>query len=147
MEKIMGYQINKELTFVYTYDFSRDGGAVSNINLTALGASLEAGLVITDLQVFVTEAFDDAEDTATVTCGNEDDRDGYLADFMTLAETDNASVRAGELAGDLLWDNTNDHLESYRIPDAGAAVPSITIGTEALTQGKATFIFKAYRYE
>lgn len=142
----MGYPKLKELEFVYEYDFDVDGGAVSNINLRALGNPLEAGLVLTGLSVFVETAFDDAGNTATVTVGNEDDRDGYMEDIMTLAETVNTAIRAGSVAGDLLWDDTNDHKIDYRIPDAGAAVPSITVGTEALTQGKAKFIFKAYRY-
>lgn len=143
----MGYEKNKDLEFKYYYDFASDGGAVGNINLSVLPGynALEAGLVITKLEVSVLTAFDDAGNTATVTVGNEDDRDGYFADIMTLAETANTAINIGQLAGDLLWDDTNDHRISYRIPDAGAAVPSITIGTEALTQGKAIFKFTAHR--
>lgn len=142
----MGYQKYKDLLFVYEYDFSVDGGAATNINLRPLGQALEAGLVIKDLVVIVETAFDDAGNTATVTCGNEDDRDGYFVDFMTGAETVNFSQRVGESAGALIWDDTNDHAIAYRIPDAGAAVPSITIGTEPLTQGKAKFLFTCVRY-
>ena len=142
----MGYQKFQELEFVYYYDFAEHGGAASTINLTAVGNALEAGLVVEDVEIYVETAFDDAGNTATVTCGNEDDTDGYFADFMTGAETANYSVRVGELAGALLWDDTNDHKIAYRIPDAGAAVPSITIATEALTQGKAHFVFKCRRF-
>lgn len=142
----MGYQKFQELEFVYEYDFAVDGGDTGNINLRPLGQALVSGLIIEDVQVFIETAFDDAGNTATVTLGNEDDRDGYLVDFMTLAETINTPIRAGELAGALLWDDTNDHSISYRVPDAGASVPSITVATEALTQGKAKFVFKARRY-
>lgn len=142
----MGYQKFQELEFVYEYDFAVDGGDTGNINLRPLGQALASGLIIEDVQVFIETAFDDAGNTATVTLGNEDDRDGYLVDFMTLAETVNTPIRAGELSGALLWDDTNDHSISYRIPDAGASVPSITVATEALTQGKAKFVFKARRY-
>ena len=142
----MGYQKFEELSFVYEYDFAVSGGATGNIDLVAIGNKMETGLIITDLSVFVETAFNDAGDTATVTVGNEDNRDGYLEDIMTLAETINASIRAGSVAGDLIWDDTNDHRIDYRLPDAGASVPSITIGTEALTVGKAKFIFKCLRY-
>lgn len=142
----MGYQKYKLLEFVYTYDFAVDGGAAGVISLSADQNALEAGLIIEDIQVFVETAFDDAGDTATVILGNSVDDDGYMADFMTAAETANTVIRVGEQAGALMFDDTNDHLISYRIPSAAAAVPIITIGTEALTQGKAKFVFKCRKY-
>lgn len=142
----MGYQKFEELEFRYLYDFASDGGSTGAITLTAQGNALESGLVVEDVQVYVETAFDDAGDTATVTLGHAGDADGYMADFMTAAETANAVVRAGEQAGALLWDDTNDHSISYRITSAANAIPLMTIGTEALTQGKAHFIFKCRRY-
>lgn len=142
----MGYQKFEELEFRYLYDFSVDGGATGAITLTAQGNALESGLVVEDIQVYVETAFDDAGDTATVTLGHAGDADGYMADFMTAAETANTIVRVGEQAGALMWDDTNDHLISYRITSSANAIPLITIGTEALTQGKAHFIFKCRRY-
>jgi hypothetical protein len=143
----MGFNKFKELEFKYTYDFAVSGGAVGTIALVALGNALESGLVIEDVQVYVETAFDDAGNTATVTLGpGGGDADGYLGDFMTIAETANSSVRAGDVAGALLWDDTNDHSTNYRLTSAALAVPTLTVGTEALTQGKAHFIFKCRRY-
>lgn len=143
----MGYQKFQELEFRYLYDFSVDGGDVGTIALTAQGNALESGLVIEDVQVYVETAFDDAGNTATVTLGpGGGDADGYLADFMTIAETANSTVRVGDVAGDLLWDDSNDHKTNYRLTSAALAVPTLTVGTEALTQGKAHFIFKCRRY-
>ncbi len=145
----MGYPKFKELKFTYEYDFAIDGGATGDINLRLTSGinAMEAGLVITDLDVLVVTALDDAGDTATVTVGNEDDTDGYMADIMTLAETVNTVIGVGTVAGALVWDDTNDHRIPYRIPDAGASVPSITVATEALTAGKAIFNFICIRLD
>lgn len=146
IEGFMGFQKFEELEFRYYYDFSEHGGAASAITLTAVGNALESGLVVEDIQVFVSTAFDDAGNTATVTLGHAGDADGYMADFMTAAETANTIIRVGEQAGALMWDDTNDHMVSYRITSSANAIPLMTIGTEALTQGYATFIFKCRRY-
>lgn len=143
----MGFKKFEELEFRYLYDFSVDGGATGAIALTAVGNAMLSGLVIEDVHVYVETAFDDAGNTATVTLGpTGGDADGYLADFMTLAETANTVIRAGEVAGALLWDDTNDHSLNYRLTSDALAAPSITVGTEALTQGKAHFVFKCRRY-
>lgn len=143
----MGFQKFEPIEFKYTYDFSVDGGGTGAIALTAVGNAMESGLVVEDVQVYIETAFDDAGNTATVTLGpGGGDADGYLADFMTIAETADTMVRVGDVAGALLWDDTNDHATNYRLSSAALAVPNITIGTEALTQGKAHFIFKCRRY-
>jgi hypothetical protein len=143
----MGFQKFKELEFVYEYDFAVDGGAVSVINLRPIGNPMLAGLVVEQVDVFVETAFNDADDTATVILGpTGGDVDGYLVDFMTLAETVNTPIRSGELAGALLWDDTNDHEMVYRLSTDTLAKPSISVGTEALTAGKAKFVFKCRRY-
>ena len=137
----------KELEFYYEYDFSVDGGAVGNIPLRAIGNAMEAGLVIEDVRVHVETAFDDAGDTATVILGpSGGDDDGYLVDFMSVAEVAGSSVRIGQLNGALLWDTTNDAPLSYKPTTATLAIPVMKVGTEALTQGKATFIFKCRRF-
>lgn len=147
MGEIMGFQKFEELKFVYEYDFAQDGGATGAIALRAIGNGMLSGLMVEDVAVFVETAFDDAGDTATVTLGpTGGDADGYLADFMTQAESANSIVRAGEIAGALLWDDTNDHQISYRLSSDSLAAPSITVGTEALTQGKAKFVFTCRRF-
>ena len=140
----MGYEKYKDLEFRYVYDFAVDGGAASTIDLTASGNALEAGLVITDMHLYIDTAFTSAG-TPTVTLGNEDDVNGYFADILALGAA-GAVIRAGSVAGDLIWDDTNDHRIDYKLPDAGAAVPSVTIGTAALTAGKITMVVKCRRY-
>jgi hypothetical protein len=143
----MGFPKFKEFEVVYEYDFSVDGGSVGSKSLRCLNANpLEAGLIVKAIDVLVETAFDDASDTATVTLGVTGTTSGYLADFMTLAETVNTAIRTGEVAGSLVWDDTNDHEINYRIPSSAAAQPIMAIGTEALTVGKAKFIFKCIKY-
>jgi len=141
----MGYQKFKELEFVYEYDFSTDGGSVGVKTLRALGNALSSDLVITEVHVFSEIAFNGTA-TPTVVLGNSVDDDGYLANFYSLVSTISIPVRNGEVAGVLLWDDTNDHEISYKIPSSAAAVPIMTIGTQALTAGKAKFVFKCVRY-
>jgi len=130
--------------FKYTYDFGRDGGAVSDIDLTADVNALPAGFVVRGVSVVVTETITSGG-SPTITFGNEDDTDGYLADVVaTMGLTAGSTIREGEVAGALLWDDTNDHSLEYVIPDAGAAVPSMTVGTAALTAGK--FILYVHGY-
>lgn len=135
---------NKEIVLKYTYDFSRDGGAVSDIDLTADVNAAASGLVVRGISVYVEETITSGG-SPTITFGNEDDRDGYLADVVTaMGLTAGSSIREGEVAGALLWDDTNDHALEYRIPDAGAAVPSLTVGTAALTAGKMVVYLRCY---
>lgn len=138
---------NKPITYVYEYDASKDSKAVGVVDLRNLGVKgIQPGCAIEDVQVFIETSFDDAGNTATVVLGNSVDDDGYLVDFMTIAEAAPATVRAGQVAGALLWDNTNDNMLSYLVPTSVAAVPKIKIGTEALTAGKAKFIFTVRCY-
>ncbi len=140
----MSFQKNHELEFVYTYDFARDGGAVSTIPLTCSGANaMAAGLVITDFEIYVSALFTSGG-SATCTLGNTVDDDGYSVDFFAAA-TLGAVLRPGNAAGALVWDDTNDVQKPYLIPSAAGAVPNLKIGTAALTAGAMKVIFKAYR--
>lgn len=143
----MGFQKYKEIEFIYEYDFATDGGGTGVIPLRPLGNAMTEDVVIEDVSIIVEAAFDDATNTATVTLGpTGGDVDGYFADFMTLAETVDTQIRAGEVAGALLWDDTNDHKMNHRITSAAYGVPGMTVGTEDLTVGTAKFIFKCRRY-
>lgn len=143
----MGYKKYQDIEFVYEYDFDVDGGDVGTIALRPLSNAMVSGLVVEDVQAYVETAFDDAGNTATVTLGpGGGDADGFFADIMTLAETVDTFIRVGEVAGALLWDDTNDHRDGHVLADAAEAVPTLTVGTEALTQGKAKFIFKCRRF-
>jgi len=141
----MGFPKFKEFEVVYEYDFAIDGGSTGAKTLRCLNLNdLEAGLVIEELQVYVETAF---AGTATPTCtiGIAGTTAGFMADIFALASA-GAAIRNGTVAGSLLWDDTNDHEISYVIPDAASAVPLMTIATQALTAGKAKFIFKCRRY-
>jgi hypothetical protein len=142
----MGFQKFKELEFVYEYDFDVHGGATSGAKtLTALGNSMIAGLVIEEVQVFVETAFAGSA-TPTCTLGITGTTAGFLADFYGPASTINTPIRSGEVAGSLLWDDTNDHEISYRPASTADATPIMTIASQALTAGKAKFVFKCRRY-
>lgn len=142
----MTYPLNVDLNFVYKYDFAVDGGAVSTIPLTIKDGVnlLEAGLVIEEVQVYVQTAFTSGG-SATVTLGNSVDDDGFLVDFFALASA-GAAIRGGQIAGALIWDNTNDNELSYAIPSAAASIPKIKIGTAALTAGAMEVHIKARKY-
>lgn len=140
----MGIEKNKEVKLKYTYDFGRDGGATSTIDLTPDVNALEAGFVVRGISVHVDTTLTSGG-TPTITFGNEDDTDGYLEDVVSaLGLTAGGTIREGEVAGDLIWDDTNDHALEYVIPDAGAAVPSMTIGANALTAGKLVVYIHGY---
>jgi len=116
----------------FSYDFAVSGGAVSTINLVNKdNITLGASCIITD--VFVAELTALAGAGATVTIGTAGDKDGFFADVVTLLGSQKA-LRAGELAGALIFDDTNDHLIAYR--PAADIVPCIEIGTAVLTAGK-----------
>lgn len=140
----MGYQKGKPLDFVYEYDFSVSGGAATDIVLVNKGINaLEAGLVITDMFIKVETALTSGG-SATVTAGDAGDRDGYFVDFFADASA-NAVINRGDRAGALIWDDTNDHPIYYRIASAANAIPSISVGTAALTAGKFKLYIQAYK--
>lgn len=142
----MGFQKNVPLTFEYEYDFAVDGGSTSAAialrNVT--GNAMAAGLVITNWDMSITTALDGTA-TPTVVMGNSVDPDGYAIDFFGDATPAGATLNRGDRAGALVWDDTNDHPIDYLIPSAAAAIPKITIATQALTAGKFKVVFTAYR--
>ena len=128
----MGLLKNEKQLAKFEYDFAVDGGAVGAIDLRPKITSLEAGMVITDIYIYVETALASGG-SATVTVGNVD-ADGFFADIFALAGSDNNAIRIGEVAGALMWDDTNDHALLYRVStDTSLA---LTVGTAALTAGK-----------
>ena len=138
----MPFQKDSELKFRFTYDFSEQGGAVSAIDLTPQLHSLEAGLIVKSMYIEVETALDSAG-SPTVTIGDGDDADGYFADFYSLAGSNNAVINSSEVAGALIWDDTNDHQIYHRI-GANAGM-QMTVGTAALTAGKFTLIVECVK--
>jgi hypothetical protein len=142
----MGFPKLKELEFVYEYDFAVDGGSIGAKTLRCLNVvPMEAGLVIEEVQAFVETAFS-GPSNPTCVLGISGTTSGFMADFYAIASVVNTPIRNGEVAGSLVWDDSNDHEVSYRIPNAASAVPLMTIGVHALTAGKAKFVFKCRRY-
>ena len=128
----MGLLQNEKKLARFDYDFAVDGGAQGAIALRPNIQALEAGMVITDIYVYVETALASGG-SHSVTIGNTD-VDGFFADIAALAASDNAMVRVGEVAGALMWDDTNDHMLAYRVSSDVAL--NLTVGTEDLTQGK-----------
>lgn len=134
--------------YEFQYDFSLDGGAVSNIDMTnvhPVGSTLPEGFLVEMVSVVVETAATSAG-TPTVTVGPDVDSDGYLADiWAVLAGAAGSIVRNGEVAGALLWDDTNDHEITYRVA-AAANTKNVTIeiGTAAITAGKFKVIVEGY---
>lgn len=122
----------------YLYDFAVDGGAVSAISLSPVDPNgvLPEGFLVEKVTV-VCETPLASGGTPTVTVGPSVDSDGYLVDIYALMGSAGAVVRNGEVAGALLWDDTNDHEITYRV---GAAANTkdlvLQVGTAALTAGK-----------
>jgi hypothetical protein len=132
-------------SLVFDYDFSKDGGAVGQVDLRARPSDgLQEGLIVKQFEVLVKEAVTSAG-SPTVTFGPEADPDGFLADvYGSLGSAGNV-VRSGEVAGALLWDDTNDHELNYRIGSAANTQNlQMDIGTAALTGGKLEIHVEAY---
>jgi hypothetical protein len=119
----------------FEYDFAVDGGAVSTIALRQFaGQSLEAGVHIVNAYICIDTVIT-STGTPTVTIGN-DDADGYFADFFATQSASKKCICAGELAGALLWDDTNDHIIAYTVGATATQAVGLAIGTAALTAGK-----------
>jgi hypothetical protein len=119
----------------FEYDFAIDGGAVDSISLRQFaGQALESGVHVVDAFICIDTVIT-SDGTPTITVGN-DDVDGYFADFFATQSASKKCIRAGELAGALLWDDTNDHVIAYTIGAAATQAVTLTVGTAALTAGK-----------
>ena len=93
----------------FEYDFDVDGGAISEIALRQVaGLSLASGVHVTDVFVIAETELASAG-TPTITFGNSNDPDGYMADSWAILSSGGAlALRAGEVAGDLIYDDTID---------------------------------------
>lgn len=126
---------NQKSLLRFEYDFAEDGGAVGAIPLRPDVTALKAGMKILDAYVVVETALDSGG-SPTVILGNTTDDDGYFADFYASVSGSAEGLRAGEVAGDLIWDDTNDHLIMYSPAVANDLDLNLTVGTDALTAGK-----------
>lgn len=138
----MSYPRNEDFFLKYDYDFAVDGGAVSSISLSPKINALAEGVIIKEVELRVIDAVTSGG-TPTITLGNTGDVDGYMADVWALVQAAGAVVNGGEVAGDLIWDDTNDHSIFYRIDSTANNQDLIlAVGTAALTAGKMEIILR-----
>lgn len=131
----------------YVYDFAEDGGTDDTfIDLSAKAgyAPLPATAVVTDVGLYVLTTVSGS--SSTIDVGNTTDPNGFMAAIAEGSLTAGAAIRAGEQAGALLWDDTNDHMIAFPVSagDADDADFGITIGTADLTAGKIVFWVEYY---
>jgi len=125
----------------YIYDFAVDGGAVSEIFLSAKAGKkpIPIGSIITAVTAKVITAV--VGTTSTLAWGNDDDPDGYsgtaIAEATLVADF---VVNGWDLGAALLWDDINDHQLYVTVLNADDGDFSVTIGTNALTAGKVIFM-------
>lgn len=143
----MGYKKGERIRKEFTWSFSVDGGSVGTITLGADdfgGDTFPEGFVVEKVGADVLTAVTSGG-TPTVTLGNTGDPDGYMADIWAEIQAVGA-VRSGEVAGALVWDDTNDHEIDYYINStANNQNLVMVIGTAALTAGKIRFWVEGYR--
>jgi len=142
----MGFSRGQKLIKKYEYDFAVDGGAVSAIPLRSTSSALHAGCHITNMYI-ITETLITSDGSPTMVIGNTTDADGYFADITALVSGSvDGSLMNGEVAGALLWDDTNDHAIMYSpTEDADDLDMNLTIGTAALTAGKFALYVEFFR--
>ena len=128
----MSLVFNEKQLLRFEYDFAKDGGAVGTIALRPDITPLALGMHITNMYV-VQETLLTAAG-ATVTIGNTTDVDGFFADIVALAAK--KAFMVGEVAGALLWDDTNDHAIMYSPAVANDFDLKLTVGTAPITAGK-----------
>jgi hypothetical protein len=128
-----GMQVEK-----YVYDFAVDAGATGEIFLSSKANKdpIPNGSLILDMCLHVETAFTSGG-SATLDVGNDDDPNGYLEAIAVAALGANTVHRAGSVAGQLIWDDTNDHAIGVYVADADDGEVSVTIATAAMTAGKA----------
>jgi len=126
----------------YTYDFAVDGG-VKDVNIVLSNKDgknpIPVGAVIKSVIAVVKTAIEGT--SSTVSWGSVTDPDGYSG--TTIAEATlvgNFLVNGWDLGAALLWDDTNDHMLTPRVADAGAGGFAVLISTADLTAGKINFM-------
>lgn len=130
----------------YVYDFSDDGGAVGAITLSTKDGvdPVPTGAIIKRVSAKVLTAFTSGG-SVTLAWGNGDDADGYSGSAIAVASlTANALFNGYDNGAALLWDDTNDHAIDVNVADSDDASFSVTIGTAAMTAGKAVFLVEYY---
>ena len=131
----------------WLYDFDVDGAISGKFQLRPCdpnGNELPEGFIVRNAGAVVETAITPSA-SRTMTFGTDNDEDGFLADIIAGYNAANSVVRSGEVAGALLWDDTNDHEIDYRVGAAAALGKVVAeIGTGVLTGGKVRFFVEGY---
>lgn len=131
----------------YVWDQSVDGGGTGSFDLSGKAGfnTIPDGAVILDVNFLVDTEVDSSGDSVTIDIGNGNDADGY---FSSVSESNlgaNSVHRAGEVAGALIWDNTNDHYLGVHVSDDSSRKVELTVNSESATQGRIR-VFVTYYY-
>lgn len=129
----------------YVYDFSVSGGAVGVIALSSLNGKnvIPVDAVVKDVWMKVLTTCTSGG-SATVEIGNLTDDNGYLTSIAVASLTAGSTFNAGQQAGALLWDNTNDAPLYANVANANDGAVNVKIGTAALTAGKFAVVVEYY---
>lgn len=132
----MNYLKGEKFLIGFDYDFARDGGAIGAISLTQFaGNAIDATFRILKAYVLVTDPITSGG-TPTMTFGNTTDPDGYFVDVYALLTGANLGAQSGQVAGDLIWDDTQKASVIYAPAVADDFNVLLTVGTADLTAGK-----------
>jgi hypothetical protein len=131
---------NGESIVRVTYDFAEDAGTAGAFNLV----TADGDIVITDAHMYVETAFDSAGDAAVIDLG--------VVGVDTDSLIDNAPqgrFAAGKFINCLtaLEGNVNGTLYSLPFLLADTKIIAMTVGTAALTAGKAHFFFRYHKLD
>jgi len=130
----MGHPKNEMQTFLFEYDFAKDGGAIGSIPLRKNINALKEGVIVHKIEIRVKTLLASGG-TPTLTLGNTGDVDGYMTNFFG-GNAQDAVLYSEQYAGALLPVD-----DVYRV-DATAANQDLLmeVGVAALTAGKLDII-------
>lgn len=141
-----GFKNDGVMVQEYVYDFNVDGGATGEIFLSSKAGydPLPLGAIIKGVTARVVTAFTSGG-SATLAWGNGDDPDGFSGAAVAVASLTQDSLFNGfDNGAALLWDDTNDHPIYVPVINEDDGEFSVSIGTAAMTAGKAVFLVEYY---
>lgn len=136
--------LKKEYLLDPSVDTTATGSGIFTLRATdPNGNALPEGFIVSKAAALVEEAI--TVTGGSITFGTATDPDGFLVDFRAAYAAANSVVRSGEVAGALLWDDTNDHEIDYRVSSVANNQSVVCeLGTNGLTTGKIRFILEGY---
>ncbi len=120
----------------YLYDFAVDGGATSQIVLSAKEGykPIPVGAIITKVQATIITAC--VGSSSTVAVGNVTDDDGFIEAIAEATLVAGYCANSERNGGAKLWDDTEDASIDLPVAVANDGKIGVKIGTAALTAGK-----------